>query len=181
MAKAKAETTQGPVTGLTPHIVVDGAKRAIAFYKKAFGARQLTVMAAEDGKRLMHAHIEINGASLMLCDDFPEYRGGKATPKPAAVTLHLQVDDADLWFKRAVKAGATAAMPVADQFWGDRYGQVVDPFGHTWSIGAPIKVAAKSAPKAAKAVKAAPKAKAKAKAKALKSGAKPARKVTRRA
>jgi len=176
MAKAKAENAQGPVGGLTPHIVVDGARRAIAFYKKAFGAQERTAMPAEDGKRLMHAHIEINGASLMLCDDFPEYRSGKATPKPAAVTLHLQVDDADKWFKRAVKAGATATMPLADQFWGDRYGQVSDPFGHTWSIGAPIKKAAKGAAKSAK-----PKSAAKAKSAAPKSAGKSARKATRRA
>ncbi len=157
---AKADE-QGPTNGLTPHLVVNGATKAIDFYKKAFGANEVLRMPAEDGKRLMHAHLVVNRASLMLCDDFPEYRGGKKTPPPAAVTLHLQVDDADKWFKRAVKAGAKVAMPLADQFWGDRYGQVTDPFGHTWSIGAPVKKAAKkvAAPKKAAAKKTAKKKK----------------------
>lgn len=138
---------QGPNTGLTPHLTVNGAKNAIAFYKRAFAAKQHMAMPAEDGKRLMHAHLEINGASLMLADDFPEFHGGKAAPKPAGVTLHLQVDDADKWWARAVKAGAKVKMPLADMFWGDRYGQVADPFGHVWSIAAPVKKAAKAAKK----------------------------------
>jgi PhnB protein len=155
---------QGPVAGLTPHLVVNGATKAIDFYKKAFGAVELTRMPADDGKRLMHAHLKVNGASLMLCDDFPEMRGGKAVGKPAAVTLHLQVDDADKWYARAVKAGAKVAMPIADMFWGDRYGQVTDPFGHLWAIGAPLKQAAKSPAKApAKKVAKAPAKKAAAK------------------
>ncbi len=83
----------------------------------------------------------------MLADDFPEFHGGKATPKPAGVALHLQVDDADKWWARAVKAGAKVKMPLADMFWGDRYGQVADPFGHVWSIAAPVKKAAKAAKK----------------------------------
>jgi PhnB protein len=145
MAKANA---QGPNGGLTPHLTVKGAKDAIKFYKKAFGASERMVMPAEDGKRLMHAHIEINGASLMLADDFPEFHGGRATPKPASVTMHLQVDDADKWWARALKAGAKVKFPIADQFWGDRYGQVADPFGHSWSIGAPIKNSKKPVAKA---------------------------------
>jgi PhnB protein len=154
---------QGPSTGLTPHLVVDGAAKAIEFYKKAFGAVEEMRMPAQDGKRLMHAHLKINGASLMLCDDFPEMRGGKKTPAPAAVTLHLQVEDADKWFARATKAGASVAMPLTDMFWGDRYGQVKDPFGHLWAIGAKIKAPAKAPAKAA--AKAAVKAPAKAPAK----------------
>jgi PhnB protein len=128
-----------PTGGLTPHIQI-GDKRAteaIDFYIKAFGATEIRRMPAEDGVRLMHAHIHINGASLMLHDEFPEY----VDPAEADVaggsglTLHLQVDNADAWFDRAVAAGATATMPVEDMFWGDRYGQVVDPFGYRWSIG----------------------------------------------
>lgn len=134
---------QGPTGGLTPHIQI-GDKRAaeaIEFYIQAFGATEMRRQVAEDGVRLMHAHLIINGASLMLHDEFPEY----VDPDEADVaggsglTLHLQVDDADAWFDRAVTAGARAAMPPADMFWGDRYGQVVDPFGYRWSIGHPIK------------------------------------------
>lgn len=132
---------QGPASGVTAHLTI-GDKRAadaIAFYQAAFAAEEaMPPMKAEDGERIMHAHLRINGGSVMLNDDFPEYRGSP-TPPPSAVTLHLQVDDADAWFDRAVKAGATVSMPLADMFWGDRYGQVTDPFGHSWSIGAPIK------------------------------------------
>jgi PhnB protein len=135
---------QEPTGGLTPHISISGgrAAEAIDFYKRAFGAEEAMRMPADDGKRLMHAHLKINGSSLMMADDFPEYRGGTPQPAPSAVTLHLQVDDADHWFERAVAAGATATMPLADQFWGDRYGQIRDPFGHMWSIGSPIAKAA---------------------------------------
>jgi PhnB protein len=94
-----------------------------------------------DDGRLMHAHIHINGASLMLHDEFPEYVGPAdvGAAGGSGLTLHLQVDNADTWFDRAVAAGARAAMPVEDMFWGDRYGQVVDPFGYRWSIGHAIK------------------------------------------
>lgn len=133
---------QGPTTGLTPHLSIrDGrAGEAIEFYKAAFAAHEATRMSAEDGKRLMHAHLIINAASLMLADDFPEYRGGGgAASAPAGVTLHLQVEDADAWFDRAVAAGAEVRMPLADMFWGDRYGQLADPFGHVWAVGAPVR------------------------------------------
>ena len=133
---------QGPSGGITAHLSIRGgrAAEAIEFYKKAFGAEELLRHPADDGKRLLHAHLKINGGSLMLADDFPEYRGGKAGP-PEGVTLHLQVPDADAAWKRAVDAGAQVTMELADQFWGDRYGQVQDPFGHSWSIGAPVKQA----------------------------------------
>ncbi|UAJ11679.1 VOC family protein [Glacieibacterium megasporae] len=138
-----ATVNQGPTSGLTPHIVIldNRAAEAIDFYKAAFGAEERVRMLAEDGVRLMHAHLEINGASLMLSDDFPEYKGPGATPEgpPARTVLHLQVDDADAWFDRAVAAGATVRMPLQDMFWGDRYGHVSDPFGHVWSIATPIK------------------------------------------
>ncbi len=137
-----ATANQGPTGGLTPHIMIlnNRAAEAIDFYKAAFGAEEMTRMAAEDGVRLMHAHLHINGSSLMLNDDFPEYRGPGATPEgpPAGTVLHLQVDDADAWFARAVAAGATVRMPLQDMFWGDRYGHLGDPFGHVWSIAHPI-------------------------------------------
>lgn len=135
-------STTVPTGGLTPHIQI-GDKRAaeaIAFYVAAFGATEIMRMPAEDGVRLMHAHVHINGSSLMLHDEFPEY----VSPEEADVaggsglTLHLKVDDADTWFNRAVAAGATPVMPPEDTFWGDRYGQVKDPFGYCWSMGHPL-------------------------------------------
>jgi len=111
----------------------------MAWYVKAFGAKEVFRNVAQDGKRLMHARVEINGQVVMFSDDFPDFRGGQETPAPAAVTLHLQVDDADAWAARAVAAGAEVTMPVADAFWGDRYGHLRDPFGHSWSVGSPIR------------------------------------------
>ncbi len=129
---------QGPTTGLTPHLAIADrrASEAIDFYVKAFGATEQARMPTDDG-RLMHAHLLVNGASLMMHDDFPEHGGAMAAP--AGVTLHLQVDDTDAWFRRAIDAGATQVMAPEDMFWGDRYAQVKDPFGHTWSIGTPSK------------------------------------------
>lgn len=131
---------QGPTTGLTPHIAIADkrASEAIDFYIRAFGATENMRMPADDGVRLMHAHLTINGASLMMHDEFPEYVENESGP-PDGVTLHLHVDDADAWFDRAVAAGATVVMPLDNMFWGDRYAQVKDPFGHQWSIGGPIK------------------------------------------
>jgi len=125
--------------GVIPHLTIaDGrAAEAIDFYKAAFGAEELGRHAADDGKRLLHAHLKVNGGDLMLNDDFPEYSGG-ASAMPGGVALHLQVLDPDGAWKRALDAGAQVLMPLADQFWGDRYGQIRDPFGHRWSIGAPV-------------------------------------------
>lgn len=137
---AAQKRTQGPTSGLTPHLIIPsrGGEAALEFYGRAFGAEVVRKMQAEDGERLMHAHLIINGASLMLHDEFPEYGHG-ADITPVGVTLHLQVDDADAWWDRALSAGAVPTLPLADQFWGDRYGQLKDPFGHAWSIGAPIR------------------------------------------
>jgi len=107
-----ANEDQGPATGLTPHLTIghNRAREAIAFYKKAFAATEAQPPhLGDDGERIMHAHLRINGGSLMLNDDFPEYSGHDAG-QPAATTLHLQVDDADAWWKRAIDAGATARM-----------------------------------------------------------------------
>jgi PhnB protein len=119
---------------LAPHITCRDAAKAIDFYKKAFGAEEMMRLPGPDG-RLMHAAVRINGAMVMLNDEMPEH--GALSPlslKGTPVTLHLNVPDVDKWYARAVKAGAKATMPVADMFWGDRYGIVTDPFGHAWSI-----------------------------------------------
>jgi len=119
---------------LSPHIVCTGAAKAIDFYKAAFNAVETGRMPGPDG-RLMHAAVKIGDSTLMLVDEMLEY--GAKSPKSlggSAVTLHLYVDDVDAAFARAVAAGAKVTMPLADQFWGDRYGQLEDPFGHKWSI-----------------------------------------------
>jgi PhnB protein len=127
---------------LVPHLVVDGAIAAIEFYKKALGATEVMRMPADDGKRLMHAAILVNGAHVYLVDDFAEHReqcgGGKIIAPNAAgstgVLIHLDVPDCDAAVKRAVDAGATVLLEPWDAFWGDRYAQVLDPFGHAWSF-----------------------------------------------
>ncbi|MBN9464536.1 MAG: VOC family protein [Proteobacteria bacterium] len=134
-----ARPDQGPTCGVTPHLTIPsrGASAAVDFYIIAFGAEVLDRRLADDGERLMHAHLRINGASVMLNDEFPEYSGVQDV-RPAGVTLHLQVADPDAWWTRAlVVGGAEPVMDMADQFWGDRYGILRDPFGHTWSIGGP--------------------------------------------
>ena len=136
-----ARPDQGPTSGVTPHLTIPsrGASAAVDFYIIAFGAEVLDRRLADDGERLMHAHLRINGASVMLNDEFPEYSGVQDV-RPAGVTLHLQVADPDAWWTRAlVVGGAEPVLDMADQFWGDRYGVLRDPFGHTWSIGGPTK------------------------------------------
>ena len=129
---------QEPEGGLTAHLAIGGgrAAEAVEFYKEAFGAEELMRHPADDG-RLMHVHLKVNGSSLMMHDHFAEHHGGADLPDPSGVMLHLQVSDADAWWNRAIAAGGNVVMDLADQFWGDRYGQLKDPFGHTWSIGAP--------------------------------------------
>jgi PhnB protein len=126
-----------------PHLVVNDGEAAISFYEKAFGAKLETKHPAEDGKRLMHAHLKLGSSALMLHDDFPEFGDQGAKPPTrlggASCTIHLEVPDADVAWNRALKAGAEIVMPLDNQFWGARYGQIKDPFGHLWSIGGPVK------------------------------------------
>jgi uncharacterized glyoxalase superfamily protein PhnB len=129
--------------GLIPHLVCSPCADAIAFYKQAFGAEEVARMPVPDGNRIMHAEIRIGGRPLFLVDDFPEYCGGKSeTPKALGgtpVTIHRYVADCDAAIHRAEQAGASIKMPPADMFWGDRYGVVVDPFGHVWSFATHIR------------------------------------------
>ncbi|MGZ9099100.1 MAG: VOC family protein [Brevundimonas sp.] len=137
---AADHNAQGPTTGVAPHLTIPsrGGQAAIEFYTRAFGAEELRRHMAEDGERLMHAYLVINGGPVMLNDEFPEF-SGEQDIVPKGVTIHLQVDDADEWWNRAILAGGVPLFPIADQFWGDRYGQLRDPFGHTWSIGSPLR------------------------------------------
>jgi PhnB protein len=127
---------------VSPHLVVGDGAAAIDFYVKAFGAVELGRVPGPDGK-LMHAALQINGSTVLLNDDFPEYNDGKSSTPTALggtpVTIHLTVTDVDSKFQQAVDAGATVVSPLEDQFWGDRYGVLRDPFGHHWSLGQPVR------------------------------------------
>lgn len=137
IAKGKWDSRNMPT--VTPHLVCAGAARAIDFYKKAFGAEEVMRLEGPDGS-LWHALLLIGGAPLMLVDEFPDMGSmGPKALKGSPVTIHLNVPDADAFVERAVKAGATVTMPLADAFWGDRYGQIEDPFGHRWSVATHIK------------------------------------------
>ena len=137
MSKVKA--IPDGMRSLTPHLVCRDAAAAIDFYGRAFGAIELFRLPMPNG-RLMHACVRIGDSQLFLVDEMPEHGAlGPQALKGSPVTIHLQVQDADATFARAVAAGATVAMPLADMFWGDRYGQVVDPFGHRWSIATHVR------------------------------------------
>ena len=132
-------STQQPETapplngGVVPYLMLDGAAAAIDFYARALGAEEVGERANLEDGRILNARIDINGGSVMLMDPMPE-RGYPAVA-PQAFNLHLQVDDADRWFDRAVTAGRTVLMPMELMFWGDRYGMVKDPHGVTWGFG----------------------------------------------
>ncbi len=134
MAKAKQSIPDGFHT-VTPHLIMKDAAGAIEFYKNAFDAEETSRMPGPDGK-VMHAELKIGSSMLMIADEFPDM--GSCGPQSiggSPVTLHIYVDDVDALFDRAVKAGGKVTMPLADMFWGDRYGRLEDPFGHQWSIG----------------------------------------------
>jgi uncharacterized glyoxalase superfamily protein PhnB len=124
---------------VTPHLVCAGASDAIEFYKKAFDATETARLPAPDGK-LMHASIRIGDSTVMLVDEAPQHgmTGPKAL-KGSPVIIHLYVDDADAVVARAAAAGARITMPVSEMFWGDRYGQLEDPFGHRWSVATQVR------------------------------------------
>jgi PhnB protein len=119
---------------LSPHIVVSDASKAIDFYKNAFGAQEVMRSMSPDGKQVMHAQLKIGNSMLMLANEWPPMCVSPKARGGTSVTLHVYTDNVDSAFDRAVKAGCAVKMPVGDQFWGDRYGQVEDPFGHMWSL-----------------------------------------------
>ena len=135
MALSSVKPIPEGMHSLTPHLVCAGAADAIEFYKKAFGAIETSRMPGPQG-RLMHAAVRIGDSTLMLVDEMPEWGSlGPKALKGSPVTVHLYVEDVDATVAKAVAAGAKVTMPVAEMFWGDRYGQLEDPFGHRWSVG----------------------------------------------
>lgn len=121
-------------SSVTPHLVIKDCAKAINFYKKALGAQEIYQSKMPDGK-VMHAMIQIGNSIIMMADEFPAMGAvGPNTLGGTSTTLHIYTEDADELFNQAIKAGATPVMPIADMFWGDRYGQIKDPYGHSWAI-----------------------------------------------
>lgn len=125
---------------VTPQLTVDGGAAALEFYQKAFGARVLMRRLTPDGK-LLHARLRFGDSIVMVSDTFP----GSLMRSPTSlggsgVTIHLYSSDVDRLWSRAVQAGAKVTRPLQNQFWGERYGQVMDPFGHHWSMAQPIRM-----------------------------------------
>ena len=133
-SSTSAKTVTPPLHTVTPHLICAGAAEAISFYQRAFNAVELVRMPTPDGK-IMHACLRVGDSAVMLVDEFPEW--GSFSPRSlngTAVTIHLNVENADATAEQAVAAGAKLIMPVQEMFWGDRYGVLEDPFGHRWSV-----------------------------------------------
>lgn len=122
---------------ITPHLTVKNCGKTIEFYTKAFGAKPRRLIKDPKGV-VIHAEIEIGDSIVMLNDEFPDY--GALSPGGSSVAIHIYTADAQKFWDQAVAAGATVKMPLADQFWGDRYGQLEDPSGHVWSVGQRIAI-----------------------------------------
>jgi uncharacterized glyoxalase superfamily protein PhnB len=144
-AKKKAKVNPIPPgrRTITPHLVIKGASQALEFYKKAFGAKEIEKSPLPDGK-LMHASIKIGDSVVMMADEFP----GSSMKAPdsagtTTVTIHIYSKNVDQLWQRAVDAGAKVAMPLDNQFWGERFGQLQDPFGHQWSMSQRVKMSPK--------------------------------------
>ena len=139
MAKPTVKPIPDGMHTITPHLVCAGAAEAIEFYKKAFNAVELMRLPGPGGK-LIHAEVRIGDSVLMLVDEFPEMGAkGPKSMEGSPVTIHLYVKDADAVAAQAVAAGAKVTMPVEEAFWGDRYGQLEDPFGHRWSVATHVR------------------------------------------
>src|SRR5260221_9399108 len=125
---------------LTPHLVVRNADKAIEFYKRAFGAEVIGDVARMPDGKVMHALLRIGDSNLMLNDEMPEYGAlSPASGGSSSVTIHIYTPNVDAAFEHATSASAQVAMPLMDQFWGDRYGVVTDPDGHTWTLASHVK------------------------------------------
>lgn len=133
MSQATLLTTRAK--GVVPYIQVVGAAEAVRFYERAFGAKELSRTATDDGKRLMNCQLEINDGVLMVMDALPEH--GYPFQPTHSITLQLVVTDGQAWFDRAEKAGCKVLMPFQKMFWGDRWGSLIDPFDIRWGIDEP--------------------------------------------
>lgn len=128
---------------ITPYLVISGASRAIEFYKKAFNAKEISRNALPDGK-ILNAQIRIGDSIVMLSEEFPGSDAKSPTSLgTSTVTLHIYSKDAEKLWQQAISAGAKITMPMENQFWGERYGQIADPFGHLWSISKQVKMSVK--------------------------------------
>lgn len=129
------------------HLCVKGGKAAIAFYERAFGAIETYAQMAADGERMLHANLSLFGSEVMLHDEFPEFGADVLSPESrggAGLTVNVNLKtpaEVDQAVERAVAAGAAVSMPIADMFWGARYGKIKDPFGHVWAFNAPLRTA----------------------------------------
>lgn len=137
-AKRAAPATPKPQT-LTPYVALPNAAEAIDWYRKVFGAKELARHLAPEG-RIMHAALQIGDSQLFLSDIFPGSDMGDPTRTAPTVNLSIWSRNADKWWKNATENGAKVTMPLADQFWGDRYGRFLDPFGHSWAISTKSKL-----------------------------------------
>jgi PhnB protein len=136
---SKAKPIPEGYHSVTPYLTVHDAARAIDFYKRAFGAKEVMRMDGPQGK-IVHAELNIGDSKLMLADEMPN--GNSRSPQSVGSTtagVFLYVEDVDSVYKQAVSAGAKAEMPPADMFWGDRFGKLMDPFGHSWSVATHIE------------------------------------------
>jgi PhnB protein len=131
---AKAKPIPDGFHTLTPYLMVKGAAKAVDFYERAFGAKELVRMPGPDGKSIAHAELAIGDSILMLADEYRDSGKSPQTPDVTPVSLVVYVEDVDAAFKRAVDAGATVKQPLEDKFYGDRSGSVADPFGLLWTI-----------------------------------------------
>ena len=134
---ATTQSSAKVLGGLVAYLQVDGALKAAEFYARAFGAENVFHYPPDEQGRTMHVHLHINGSSMMLGDAYPEH--GYALEKPQGYTMTLMPKDIDAAWKRAVEAGCEVVMPLEVMFWGDRYGQLRDPFGVAWAMNAPVK------------------------------------------
>jgi len=135
MTKATKPIPDGYNT-VTPHLVVNDAAKALKFYATAFGAEMHCEMPCTDSGKIMHAEMKVGNSMIFLCDEFPEMGCKSPTSYGGSpISIFLYVEDVDKAFKKASDAGCEVVMPVADMFWGDRYGRLKDPFGHEWAMG----------------------------------------------